>query len=725
MKQLKLVLLMSVTQLLALCSKAQVSPISISTGTVSFDYNYCCSSNNNCSTICSNTFSSPTHVFSWIDASNQTRSAVMVNQTKSNCGFLRQFTYKVSGVDRVCAGTGSNYNDPIETLGDGFIQNHTGYSADNESTSKAGTTSNPLSGRHHAIIQFDIPSYLINSGSGKSGTVPSTIQWFFATGRDYPIYSLTQDARGTNGDLGGDSRSPYGDMHYDGTPYSNGPWGGDNIGGISMGDTYKWVSVMNGSTNESTLLTTNSGWRYNEPNTIPYAMEWTQNVNAEQGHVQTQPISIKDAGRTDMTSTPIKPNSQKLNGPMLLDEQWPYQIAAYDILSPSGGNTKRLTWGTNFGAIGGFAQNNDNTDFTLHYNGQRTTGGKGLFLAYSVADVFGLHTPNGVYNDSAYKTGAVGKVITQMENMQLATLSATVGSVITTGPAGVQGTSSANVPTVTYVPAGYNHIYATWEVDAAADVANLTLTPHKSNPIENPVFVINNYKVSTTPKPSICIGSKASKADIDYFLTIDSVNSKLWITVNSSINTALNLQVNTGACNTLLPVVLEDFKATEQYNTCLLSWQTNIASNDIRFEIQRSIDGIGFTTLTTLQATSNDKGNYHVTDNKPAKGVNYYRLEIVDKYGAVTYSKVVSVQLTIDNYKLSIIPNPARDVVTVMGNNIASVQVIDNIGRVVKVVNLKDATNPTLSVSGLQAGFYHLHIQTSDGKFSSVGMVKE
>ena len=59
------------------------------------------------------------------------------------------------------------------------------------------------------------------------------------------------------------------------------------------------------------------------------------------------------------------------------------------------------------------------------------------------------------------------------------------------------------------------------------------------------------------------------------------------------------------------------------------------------------------------------------------------------------------------------------------GYNIASVQVIDNIGRVVKIVNLKDATNPTLSVNGLQAGVYHLRILTSDGKASAVGMVKQ
>ena len=60
-----------------------------------------------------------------------------------------------------------------------------------------------------------------------------------------------------------------------------------------------------------------------------------------------------------------------------------------------------------------------------------------------------------------------------------------------------------------------------------------------------------------------------------------------------------------------------------------------------------------------------------------------------------------------------------------IGNHIASVQMIDNIGRVVRTVSLKDAMNPSLSVSGLQAGVYHLRVQTTDCKVSGVGFVKE
>ena len=96
--------------------------------------------------------------------------------------------------------------------------------------------------------------------------------------------------------------------------------------------------------------------------------------------------------------------------------------------------------------------------------------------------------------------------------------------------------------------------------------------------------------------------------------------------------------------------------------------------------------------------------------------------------GSSSYSKIVSASISTFDSRLStisVVLNPAKDKVTVMGSHIVSVQVIDNLGRVIKAQLLKDATNPTLSVANLLAGVYHLRVQTADGKVSAVGMVKE
>ena len=82
-------------------------------------------------------------------------------------------------------------------------------------------------------------------------------------------------------------------------------------------------------------------------------------------------------------------------------------------------------------------------------------------------------------------------------------------------------------------------------------------------------------------------------------------------------------------------------------------------------------------------------------------------------------------QSTVDRLPLTVYPNPAKSSVVVKGSHIASVQVVDNLGRIVKIVSLKDAINPTLSVTGLPAGVYHLKVQTTDGKVSNTSFEKD
>ncbi len=94
------------------------------------------------------------------------------------------------------------------------------------------------------------------------------------------------------------------------------------------------------------------------------------------------------------------------------------------------------------------------------------------------------------------------------------------------------------------------------------------------------------------------------------------------------------------------------------------------------------------------------------------------------KETAGRYSLVFK-QPTVYRLPLTVYPNPSKNNIIVNGSHIASVQVVDNLGKVVKVVSLKDAMNPTLSLSGLATGAYRLKIQTTDGKVSTVGMVKE
>ncbi|MEO7312252.1 MAG: T9SS type A sorting domain-containing protein [Chitinophagaceae bacterium] len=638
----------------------------------------------------------PAHIYTWTDAANLTRTATLVDQRPGGAGYLRTLVYKVNGVDRICRGTGANGHQ-----GDGYLQNHTIYGGDNSSHGTAGTTSLPLQGRHHSIIDFYMPNYTITSPGGSGGTnatVPSRVQWFFATGRDYPIFSMTQDARlVTAGNIGGDSRSPYGDFHYDGNTNS-GAYSGDIIGGSSWGDTHKWVSVVNGTTNESTTITTNSGWRYDEVNTIPYAMQWTKNVNAEMGHVCTQPMTVKDMGRN---GSPQLANTQQLNGPMIGDEQWCYQILAYGILSNTGGVTKRLTWGTNWGYPGGFDEwgsYSSKTDFTHHGDGARTNG---MLLAYSVWEVLGIHT-------GGYKAGSVGKMVTQMENMQLATLSSTIGTVKTSGPAGVGLTSSVanNVP---YIPMGYNQIFATWEVDASANAADIILTAAAGKPIESPIFVLNGYSAATTG--SICINGAAAVADVDYFATIDASSQKLWVTVNRTASPSLRLQVNTNTCQLLLPLDITAFTGRENDGKSLLHWETGNGITCTHFNIERSNNGRNFQTIGSIDCNAAIGTAYSFTDENPSIGANYYRLQQVDANGVILYSKTIQLDMFTSAFKITALQEKNSFLVVCDKPGNGSLKIMDGAGKIMKQLPLQN--QQTINLDSYPAGLYYVTINTN------------
>ena len=155
------------------------------------------------------------------------------------------------------------------------------------------------------------------------------------------------------------------------------------------------------------------------------------------------------------------------------------------------------------------------------------------------------------------------------------------------------------------------------------------------------------------------------------------------------------------------------------------SWAATNEINVSHYNTQRSTNSKDFETVGTVKAIGSGANGYQFTDNNPTNGINYYRLKSVDKDGGFSYSKVVSCEIVDSRYKIVVAPNPSKDIVTIQGSHITNVQVVDNLGKIIKIASLKDATNPTLSISGLSAGIYHLCVQTTDGKVSVAELVKE
>lgn len=131
---------------------------------------------------------------------------------------------------------------------------------------------------------------------------------------------------------------------------------------------------------------------------------------------------------------------------------------------------------------------------------------------------------------------------------------------------------------------------------------------------------------------------------------------------SASFSTGFSAFALGAAVNIPLPINCLEFKAVKKQNSVQLIWKVNQEINNSRFEIERSFDGLLYSTIGTVMANSTSNGNYDFTDaNLSGKRV-YYRLKQIDMTGENRYvCSILSVSLdNADKFSISkIYPNPS------------------------------------------------------------------
>ena len=197
--------------------------------------------------------------------------------------------------------------------------------------------------------------------------------------------------------------------------------------------------------------------------------------------------------------------------------------------------------------------------------------------------------------------------------------------------------------------------------------------------------------------------------------------ASIYFDYNSPIltNTAVTNIVNM----TSLPLKLLSFNGVRKNNNeVLLFWNTANENNTQSFIIQESIDGRIFKSIGEVAAIGKNNNSYQFTVNKIDAPIVYYRLIIKDKNGAYTYSEVK--QLKMDNGQLIISPNPAKDIVTISGNNIKQLTLVDFTGRAV-ITKEVNTNSIKLAISNLSKGIYMVKATLQDGSVQTEKMVVE
>lgn len=171
-----------------------------------------------------------------------------------------------------------------------------------------------------------------------------------------------------------------------------------------------------------------------------------------------------------------------------------------------------------------------------------------------------------------------------------------------------------------------------------------------------------------------------------------------------------------------LPLTLVAFNAIAQQKTALLTWTTANEENVESLEVQRSNDAQSFTTIEKVQlkGTATGQTQYAVKDAQPASGNNFYRLQLQDFNGKITYSDVKTVSFN-EQPNTSVTPNPTKGASVIrfqspLTEN-AQVQVYDANGRMLECSKiLAGAQTATADMQNFLPGVYYVTIRTISGK---------
>jgi len=219
------------------------------------------------------------------------------------------------------------------------------------------------------------------------------------------------------------------------------------------------------------------------------------------------------------------------------------------------------------------------------------------------------------------------------------------------------------------------------------------------------------------PKSSVTIG--------------DSLNNKAAIYFDFNPPVITNTATTIVSLVSPIPVKLEYFSGSKKNETNVLTWKAPSTNGSTNFSIERSNDGIHFSSIGNFDAT-NERCQlpFNYTDNNPLPGKNYYRLKITDVDRIIFYSKI----LLLENNKtgieiFSVISNRENSMVYFNAAKQQTIQlkVIAADGKTVysnsRTIS-SGYSNIDLLLNKISTGVYTLIVYTNEGKIITKRFVK-
>ena len=240
---------------------------------------------------------------------------------------------------------------------------------------------------------------------------------------------------------------------------------------------------------------------------------------------------------------------------------------------------------------------------------------------------------------------------------------------------------------------------------------NIKLLYHSLNEFKSMGFVKFRVKPITTLTNGAAVNNRAS----------------IYFDFNEPIVT--NVAVTKITTPIVTPLKIVSYEATPQPSlngegakSVLNKWTTTNEVNVSNFGVQRSADGKNFVTIGKVEAKNKTTNEYQFNDElrdleSSIKNL-YYRLQMVDKDGKMSYSVIKEIRLNqLTNQLINIYPNPAKNEVTIDRKWSAftkeNIVISDVAGKVVSTFQLT-APIQKIDIDKLTNGVYIMRFENGE-----------
>jgi hypothetical protein len=181
-----------------------------------------------------------------------------------------------------------------------------------------------------------------------------------------------------------------------------------------------------------------------------------------------------------------------------------------------------------------------------------------------------------------------------------------------------------------------------------------------------------------------------------------------------------------------LPVFIQTLNAARIENKVQLKWQVTCSIEFANFEIQRSSDGLAFTTINTFKADKVRCRQPFYYDDQSMTGRTYYRVKAANIDGEFYSSKIISITAGKGGYAINSLSPTIVNSTTVLNissptNEKAVIKITSYQGINVwqQTTQLKSGTNEIrLQLGKLSKGSYVLSSSNSAGETRTIAFVK-